>query len=361
MEESNFRFYGFNQENNSNSLFYNDVFMLMSQRRLNPTISILISIENENDIIANSFWTDNRIIQLLTNSGSKAIRIKKDSQQNEFQQFNELFRVQSFPSLYVFGPSSTGPSFIYASTYPDYQQFASDFSTLTYSPTPIFQPPQPQQQQPEQQPEKQPVQPSQQQPQQTEQQQKPPQQQPPQAQNQSISSTQIPPQNNLQQPPPSQSIPNDNEIVRRRTKTQQQQQQKPKKQLPEIPIEVTATTPDKKVHTNTFKSSDNCITIRVWISKLIGKPHTTYKLIVIPGEYILPLSDKVFLRQYAPKLNLRVEMIGANNQPKKSQNKILNIISNFLSNISIFADPEDDPSDFWRKEPVYRKSNQRPH
>lgn len=363
MDERNFRFYDFGRENSSNSLFYDDVFLLLNQRRLNPTISILISIENEQDLVANGFWSDNRIIQLLVNSGSKAIRIKRESQQNEYQQFTELFHVQSFPSLYVFGPSSSGPSFVYSSTYPDYQRFASDFSTLTYSPAPVFQPPQPQQEQPPQQaPQQPPEQTSRSQSPQPEQQEQPsnPQPQPSKStpSNQTPKGQQIPEQKTVQEKPP-QNIPNEDEYVRRRTKPQQQQQQQPKKQLPEIPIEVTATTPDKKVHTNTFKSSDNCLTIRIWISKLIGKPHTTYKLIVIPGEFILPLSDKVFLRQYAPKLNLRVELIGANNQPAKSQSKIMRYISNFLSNISIFADPEDDPSDFWRKEPVYRRSNER--
>ena len=182
MDERNFRFYGFGQENNSNSLFYNDVFLLMSQKQLNPTISILISIENENDLIANNFWSDGRIIQLLTNAGAKAIRIKKDSQQNEFQQFNELFSVQAFPSLYVFGPSSAGPSFIYSSTYPDYQQFASDFSTLTYSPTPAFQPPQLQQQQSQQEQQQSHPQPAQLQPQPAQPQPQPAQHQPPQEQ-----------------------------------------------------------------------------------------------------------------------------------------------------------------------------------
>lgn len=358
MEESNFRFYGFGQDSSQpNSIFYNDVFLLMNQRRSNPTISILISIENENDFIANSFWADNRVIELLTNAGAKAIRIKKESQQTEYQQFNELFHVNSFPSLYVFGPSSSAPSFIYSDTYPDYQKFASDFSTLTYTPAPIFQPPQPSQPQTSQE----------QQPQQL------PNQQP---ENTSLSQSKPPEQQNTSQPTPqhteqkqpqqpkqstqqSHNLINEDEYVRRRTKTQPQQQQKPKKEVSEIPIEVTVTTHDKKVHTDTFKSTDNCLTIRVWVSKLIGKPHTEYKLIVIPGDFILPLSDRVFLRQYAPKLNLRVELIGANNQQKRSSNKFLQTIRNFIENISIFADPEDDPADFWRTQPVYRNNQHR--
>ena len=102
------------------------------------------------------------------------------------------------------------------------------------------------------------------------------------------------------------------------------------------------------------------MTIRVWVSKLIGKPHTEYKLIVIPGEYILPLSDKVFLRQFAPKLNLRVVLIGANNQVKQNTSQFMKRVSSFLSRLSIFPDPEDDPADFWRKDPVYRHDNKRP-
>ena len=355
MDERNFRFYGFGQENNSNSLFYNDVFLLMSQKQLNPTISILISIENENDLIANNFWSDGRIIQLLTNAGAKAIRIKKDSQQNEFQQFNELFSVQAFPSLYVFGPSSAGPSFIYSSTYPDYQQFASDFSTLTYSPTPAFQPPQPQQQQSQQEQQQSHPQPAQPQPQPAQPQPQPAQHQPPQQKEKPTSKQNS--QSNTQQ---TQNFINPDEYVHRRTKPQQKQEQKPKKQLPEVPIEVSVTTPDKKTHTDTFKSTDNCLTIRVWVSKLIGKPHTEYKLIVIPGEYILPLSDKVFLRQFAPKLNLRVVLIGANNQVKQNTSQFMKRVSSFLSRLSIFPDPEDDPADFWRKDPVYRHDNKRP-
>lgn len=347
MDESNFRFYNFGQgSNQSNGLFYNEVFLLMNYRRLNPTRTILISIENDNDLVANSFWSDNRVVQFLINSGCKALRIKSQTQQTEYQQFDELYHVSSIPSLFVFGPNSNAPSFVYTPTYPSYEKLVSDFSTLSISTASMFQMPNSQYQ---------PVQPQQNVPS------SPYQTTPPLNHDlyddpfeKALARQRAGASNQHSKPSSPPRISKlSNPTQKPPTTTQKPAPQVAEKKLDDqnpIEIEVTATTPDKQQHTQIFNSKDNCLTIRTWISKIIKKPHTEYNLRVVDGDYLLPLSDKISLAKYAPKLQLNVELTNQPKQPKKTS-ALFATISNFFSYISPFADPNGDPADFWRVTP----------
>ncbi|OHS97105.1 hypothetical protein TRFO_09675 [Tritrichomonas foetus] len=315
----NFRFSAFGQDEE-------DIMTIMSQRRADPTLIVVISLEEDNDYQAAQFWINQHVKNLLSTKNTKVIRIRKGANQTAFNQFNELYNIQTLPALYVFGPSSAGPSFFYVGNFPQFDEFSQKFSALNYNPTPVFQQPPPT---------------------------PPPQLFDDEPRNRHASPSPPAPSNTFIEPDPPKP--------KHKPKPAPKPVEKPTPKPP-VDVSVTMTTPEKKVHSNTFLSTDNCITVRVWASKILGIPHTSYRLIVVPGNYQLPFSDKVFLHQYAPSLQLQVVYMTDGKKPPKEGifSQFFASISDFLSDISIFADKDDDPADFWRKEPVQRNIRRQP-
>ena len=355
---NNFRFGTFGHENSTNNgLFYTDIGEMMRQRSMNPNISILISIEQDNQPEADVFWKKEEVLSALVAQMAKVTRIKINANQLAFSQFNELYPVTTIPSLFIFGPMASSPSLKYEGSFPNVEEFVARFNDIASTRPPVFQPPT-----------------------------FPTNNETEAAETQNNTQTSVPKtQSNesLPQQQNQQNVSHNPQITQSATTNQHQTHQqnptnfqwedefdyrprhrnapkpkpvsapKPKTPPQEFDIPVVLTTANGKVYSNTFKSTDNCLNVRVWVGSVVGKDHATLTILVTPKNFQLPISDKISLAQFKPKLMLQIPKVKTESIFSKFSKKFFALFEDF----SIFADPNDNFADFWMKEPINRRNH----
>ncbi|KAH0785884.1 hypothetical protein GPJ56_010284 [Histomonas meleagridis] len=315
----NFRYGDFGQDENEQDgpLFYSNLTKVLDERRILPEIAIIISVENQNDFVATNFWRNPEIIQYLT---GKARVLRINISQEAYQQFTQLFPVTALPSLFVFGPGSSGPSFSYSGRFPSVIEFRGQYESL-----PPYQPPLTI-------------------PQTT----VPTPTQPPEIDDNWYPKHRFQSQSNQTQTEPK-PTPTTEPMSVPKPKKKPAPKPEPKPQSPPTPVEVTLITLNQRTYTEMFMSNDNVVKVYAWAAQKIGQPQTNFNLLVQPNNSPIPQSTLIQLKQYGQKFTVKVTMKNKNNG--NNTNRLIAQIKNFFREISIFADPKDDPTDFWRLTP----------
>lgn len=288
-------------------IFYSNLQKLMMERMLHPREIMIVSFERP-VINPHPIWSDPELSGMIQRD-CKVVRIDLNVQEFEWSQFYLLFEKSCKPnrwqpSIYVFGPGYTHPTYVYNTRMPTAAELCQNIKTLVQeAPKPVIAP-------------------------------------------EDQKGTEI------------ESVVD--EWIHRPKVKPKEPEAKPTPAPKPVPVEKKAAVeevaqipvrmigPDGKQSLRSFDTTENVVAVRVWVSKVIGQPHTNYKLFIHPGNTELPLNDTILLQKYLPNLTVRVVLNNAPIPKPKQTSGLWSAIRNFFSDLSFIGDAGGDPLDFWR-------------
>jgi hypothetical protein len=116
------------------SLAFCDVRTALAQRRSDPALLLVISIEAD-DSPLDSFFTDPMIVAVLQ-PPTTIVRLREIADADALRTFQATFPVTAVPALFVFGPNSRGHSLAFTGEIPDPSAFARAFVRLLFAKQP---------------------------------------------------------------------------------------------------------------------------------------------------------------------------------------------------------------------------------